>query len=79
MRQFYYKLYSTECNTLDDLRKSFLDQISLPLLQKNSGSSWIGRLPGKRSWMLFAHFKVGKHQGWMAMGRNIIKKWAELW
>ena len=29
MRQFYYKLYSTECNASDELRKSFLDQISL--------------------------------------------------
>ena len=32
MRQFYCKLYSTECNTSDELRKSFLDQISLPSL-----------------------------------------------
>ncbi len=32
MRQFYNKLYSTEYNTLDELRKSFLDQISLPSL-----------------------------------------------
>lgn len=32
MRQFYHKLYSSECNTSDELRKSFLDQISFPSL-----------------------------------------------
>lgn len=32
MRQFYHKLYSTECNTSEQVRKAFLDQISLPSL-----------------------------------------------
>lgn len=32
MRQFYHKLYSTECNTPDELRKAFLDQTNLPSL-----------------------------------------------
>ena len=32
MKQFYHKLYSTECNTSDDLRKAFLDQTNLPSL-----------------------------------------------
>lgn len=32
MRQFYYYLHTTECNTLYELRKSFLNQISLPSL-----------------------------------------------
>lgn len=30
MRQFYYKLYSTECNASNELRKAFLDQTNLP-------------------------------------------------
>lgn len=32
MRKFYYKLYSTKCDTSNEQRISFLDQVSLPSL-----------------------------------------------
>lgn len=41
MRQFYQNLYSAECNMSDDLRKTFLDQTTLPSLTEEQ--MWTAR------------------------------------
>lgn len=64
MKQFYLKLYSFECITSDDLRKTFMDQTSLPSLTEEQE---LLKKPITREEVLVA-IRL------MAMGHSITKR-----
>lgn len=74
MGQFYYKLYSTECNTLDELRKSLLDQINLPPLTKEQRELLNSPVTREEVPDTIRPLASGKAPGRMAMCWRIIKK-----
>ncbi len=74
MRQFYYKLYSTECNTSDELRKSFLDQVSLPSLTEEQREFLNRPVTGKEVLDAIRTLQSGKAPGPDGYGPEYYKK-----
>lgn len=78
MRQFYQKLYSSECELSEGRRKEFLDRVSLPSLSEEQKEKLTAPVTEREVHAAIASLRSGKAPGPDGLCPEFYKKLSHL-